>query len=412
MCAKNYDERETAFGGLEMQTQQSKRKNRKRSGWTGCLILFVMTIASVRAASGLTGQPSIKPIVLAYVFPQNDLLQPGAISAKKLTRINYAFANLRDGRIVNGFDSDERNFAVLNALKQQNPSLTVLVSIGGWTWSGNFSDMALTAQSRKVFVQSAVDYLLRYHLDGLDIDWEYPGMTGDGHRFRAEDKKNFTLLLKDLRQAFDLAGRSQHRHLLLTIAAGASSEYLANTEMAQVERYVDTINLMAYDYYEPSSDRIAAHHAPLFTNPSDPKKISADRSVQEFLRAGVPASKLVLGVPFYGHIWGQVAPGGEHGLFQPGVPVPNAFAGYGVVSGDMLNKGFVRYWDPVASAPYLYNATTRTFVSYEDPESLARKCRYVLDRGLAGVMFWDYASDPTGKLLDTMDRSLHLDTSQ
>jgi chitinase len=377
-----------------------------------CLAFLLLTIISSPLAFGLPAQSPGEPIVLAYVFPQNEVLQPGAIDAKKLTRINYAFANLQDGRIVNGFHSDDKNFAYLLSLKQQNPSLKVLVSIGGWTWSGNFSDMALTAQSRKLFIQSAIDYLARYHLDGLDIDWEYPGMTGEGHRFRAEDKRNFTLLLKELRESFDLAGHGQHRHLLLTIAAGASDEYLAHTEMAQVQSNVDTVNLMAYDYYEPSSDKIAAHHAPLFTNPSDPKHISVDHSVQQFLHAGVPASKLVLGVPFYGHVWGNVAAGPDHGLFQPGAPVPDAYAGYGVIAGDMVDKGFVRYWDPVASAPYLYNAKTRTFVTYEDPESLSRKCRYVRDWHLAGIMFWDYASDSTGKLLDTIDSSLDIDGSK
>ena len=76
-------------------------------------------------------------MVIAYVFPQNHVLQPGEIAAQKATRINYAFANLQDGRIVNGFPTDAANFAALNALKQQNPSLTVLVSVGGWLWSGN-----------------------------------------------------------------------------------------------------------------------------------------------------------------------------------------------------------------------------------------------------------------------------------
>ena len=149
-------------------------------------------------------------------------------------------------------------------------------------------------------------------------------------------------------------------------------------------------------------DAITGHHAPLFTNPADPKKISADRSVREYEQAGVPAAKIVLGVPFYGHVWGDVTDV-DRGLFHPGKPVPNAFASYGNISATMLNHGFIRYWDPVASAPYLYNSETKIFVSYEDPESLALKCRYVRDHKLGGVMFWEYAGDPTGALLDTID---------
>jgi chitinase len=349
-------------------------------------------------------EPAAKPVVLAYVFPQNNLIQPGTIDASRLTRINYAFANIQAGRIVNGFSLDDQNFAALLALKKQNSSLTVLVSVGGWAWSGSFSDMVLTSESRALFIESVVDYLERNHLDGLDIDWEYPGMVGAGNRFRSEDKQNFTLLLKELRQSFDREGVRLRRHLLLTIASGASSEYLTHIEMAQIQRYVDTINLMAYDYYEAGSDRLTAHHAPLFTNPADPKKISADRSVREFMEAGASASKLVLGVPFYGHMWGQV-PDRNHGLFQPGEPVPNAFARYGNISSSMLGHGYSRYWDPVASAPWLYNPTTQIFVSYEDPESVALKCHYILDHKLAGVMFWDYAADPTGTLLGVINTS-------
>ncbi|WP_433982858.1 glycosyl hydrolase family 18 protein [Tunturiibacter empetritectus] len=120
-----------------------------------------------------------------------------------MTRINYAFADLQNGKIVEGFAHDAENFAALNALKHANPSLTVLVSIGGWTWSGNFSDMSLTRQRRKIFIESAVQFIEKYELDGLDIDWEYPGMSGDNHRFRPEDKQNYTLLLKELRTRFN-----------------------------------------------------------------------------------------------------------------------------------------------------------------------------------------------------------------
>lgn len=362
---------------------------------------FICSPALLAHARALT----TKPEVVGYVFPQNNLIQPGEIAAEKLTRINYAFANLQGGRIVNGFTADDKNLAALVALKQQNPSLTVLVSVGGWLWSGNFSDMALTRGSRDLFIESAVEFVDRHQLDGLDIDWEYPGQLGAGNHFRAEDKQNYTQLLKDLRRRFDKEEKRLHRRLFLTIAAGASADFLAHTEMGKVQKYVDTVNLMAYDYYEPSSDAVTGHHAPLFTNPADPKKISADRSVREYEQAGVPDAKIVLGVPFYGHVWGEVEDV-DHGLFHPGKPVPNAFAQYGNISATMLNHGFTRYWDPVASVPYLYSPENKIFVSYEDPESLALKCKFVLDHKLRGIMFWDYAGDPTGALLDAIDSAL------
>jgi chitinase len=380
--------------------------NRIRLSIQWLLLLCGLSYSPVSFA-GTTAQTS-KPVIVAYVFQQNNLIQPGQIAAQKLTRINYAFANLQGGHIVNGFTNDDKNLTTLVALKQENPSLTVLISVGGWAWSGNFSDMALTKKSRALFIDSVVDFVDRHNLDGLDIDWEYPGLVGAGNHFRSIDKQNYTLLLKELRKRFNQQQKKLHRQLYITIATGASSEFLAHTEMGKVQKYVDTVNLMAYDYYEPSSDTIAGHHAPLFTNPADPKKISGDRSVREYEQAGVPPAKIVLGVPFYGHMWGQV-PATDHGLFQSGKPVPHSFAQYGNITATMLNNGYTRYWDPIASVPYLYNPEKKIFVSYEDPQSLGLKCRYALNHKLGGIMFWDYAGDPDGVLLDAVDAGLKKD---
>jgi chitinase len=363
-----------------------------------------MPLAASHAKS--VSRKALPPQIIAYIFPRNSALQPSEIAAGKLTRINYAFANIQDGRIVIGSPVDEANFATLVGLKQQNPSLQVLVSVGGWLWSGNFSDAALTKQSRSRFIESVAAFVERYKLDGLDIDWEYPGMTGAGNRFRPEDKRNYTLLLKELRARFDREQRRVGRPLLLSVAAGSSSDFIAHTEMNRVQRYLDTVNLMAYDYYEPGSEKITGNHAPLYTDPADPKRASADQSIQEFEAAGVPPRKIVLGVPFYGHIWGDVAPT-DHGLFQPGAPVPNAFANYGNIVSNMLNNGFTRYWDAAASVPYLYSEQKREFVSYEDTVSLALKCAYVRRKGLAGVMFWEYTGDPTGALLSTINTAFY-----
>jgi chitinase len=365
-------------------------------------ICMPMVAARTKSAT----HKALPPQIIAYIFPRNRALQPSEIAARKLTRINYAFANIQDGRIVTGTSMDEANFRTLVGLKQQNPSLQVLVSVGGWLWSGNFSDMALTKESRSRFIDSVVEFVDRYKLDGLDIDWEYPGMIGAGNRFRPEDQRNYTLLLKELRARFNREQSRLRRTLLLSVAAGASTEFIAHTELGRVARYVDSVNLMAYDYYEPGSEKITGNHAPLYTDPADPKRVSSDRSVEEFEHAGVPAAKLVLGVPFYGHVWGDVGPA-DHGLFQPGAPVPNAFANYGNIVSSMLNSGFTRYWDAAASVPYLYSEQKRQFVSYEDTESLALKCAYVRRKGLAGVMFWDYTGDPTGALLNTINSAFY-----
>jgi len=364
-------------------------------------LAFGLAIPAVHA-----GPPSQRGTqVIAYVFPQNVTLQPGQIDAHSITRINYAFANIQDGRMVIGHPDDPANLALLAGLRKDNPSLAILVSVGGWLWSGDFSDVALTAQSRKIFIQSVVDFIELYLLDGLDIDWEYPGMPGAGHQFRSEDRQNFTTLLKELRARFNREKSRTGRKLLLTIAAGAGDDYLAHTEMAQAQKYLDTVNLMAYDYYEPSSGPLTGHHAPLFTNPADPLKVSADASIKEFEKAGVPASKLVLGVPFYGHMWGDV-PDVSHGLYQSGKSIPNAYAPFSLIDSSLLNQGFTRYWDSSSMVPYLYSTEKHVFISYEDEESLTGKCRYVLAHKLGGIMFWSYFNDSEGKLLKTIDSKL------
>jgi chitinase len=373
--------------------------------WLAILVLSMCFPLHMPAATS----PAHEKQIIAYIFPKDRILSPQEVSAAKLTLINYAFANLQNGQIIEGFAHDAENFAVLNSLKRDNPSLTVVVSVGGWTWSGDFSDIALTKQSRKLFIESAVKFVEKYQLDGLDIDWEYPGMAGDNHRFRPEDKENYTYLLKELRARFDKEQKKLRRHLVTSIATGASTDFLEHTEMAKVQRYVDTVNLMSYDYYVPSWDRTTGHHAPMFTNPADPKKISADRTVHEYESAGVPPEKLVLGVPFYGKSWTQV-PDQNHGLFQPGKEAPNTYLPFNALT-SLQSTGYTRYWDAEASAPYLYNHDTQTFISYEDPESLKKKCEYVINHKLAGVMFWEYSGDSDHTLLDSINAGLQRDTA-
>lgn len=367
---------------------------------------LVLALSALSCTQALCAAPAVPAItrktaargpreIIAYLFPQNRVLAPDEVNARRLTRINYAFANIKDGEIVPGFSHDEENFAILNRLKRVNPSLKVLASVGGWTWSGGFSDAALTSRSRARFISSAVRFIERYKLDGLDIDWEYPGQPGAGNPNRPEDKHNYTLLLAELRQRFDREQTRLGHPLSISIATGASTKFLQHTEMDKVQHYVDTVNLMTYDFYVggPST----GHDAPLFRNPSDPKHVSADRSVTEYEQAGVPAHKIVLGVPFYGRSWGEV-PDKNHGLFQPGKAAKGVHFSYPQLP-NLLATGYVRYWDPAAAAPYLYNPQAKIFITYEDPQSLAAKCKYVTRQKLRGIMFWQYSDDSTGILL-------------
>jgi len=346
-----------------------------------------------------------KPVIIGYLFPRNELIVPSEIAADKLTHINYAFADVRDGHVVEGFTHDAENFRLLADLHRQHPDLRILISVGGWTWSNNFSDAALTAESRRGFVDSAIAFVRRHDLDGVDIDWEYPGLRGNDNVHRQEDRENFTAMMTELRQALDAEGRARNRRYLLTFAAGAFPDFIAHTEMDKVQALVDFVNVMTYDFR--TSDPIAGHHANLYLHPADTKKRSVDGAVRDVIAAGVPPAKLVVGVPFYGRAWTGIEGDGT-GPYQPGSrPTTRIETNYGPLSETLIDRGgFVRMWDSQAQAPYLWNKDTRTFISYDDPESLRLKCAYIRDKGLAGAMFWEYSADKTGVLLDTLFTSL------
>jgi len=360
-------------------------------------LLFATLNVSAQTAALANNLP--KRLVADYGYWSRTQTPPYSsdqIPFQKLTHINHSGVSFDASgglTVPDGFLEPQL------LQKAHAQGIPVLLLLGG-----DFPGLETSTAALPNLIANLKSFIKENAYDGLDIDWEYPGLAGSTQHFRPEDKQNYTRLLKELRTRFDEHEKQLHRPLFLTIATGASPEFLAHTEMDKVQPYVDTVNLMAYDYYEPDSDATTGHHAPLFTNPADPKKISADASVQAYEQAGVPAGKIVLGVPFYGHVWGEV-PALNHGLYQPGKKTKNAWLQYGGVDG-MLKSGFIRYWDPVAKVPYLYNAEKQTFVSYDDPQSLVLKCRYVLEGKLRGVMFWDYESDPTGTLLDAVDAGL------
>ena len=178
---------------------------------------------------------------------------------------------------------DASHLSRLHALKDINPDLKILVSVGGWSWSGNFSDAALTSESRKQFAQSVVDMIREHNLDGIDIDWEYPGQIGAGNVYRPEDKQNFMLLLRDVRRKLeemsDEEGREGVDRYQLTIATGANGAYQENTEMDKAHKYLDFINIMAYDFHG-SWTPTTGHHTNLCESSGDPSGMSALKSVR------------------------------------------------------------------------------------------------------------------------------------
>nr|WP_269836550.1 glycoside hydrolase family 18 protein [Rheinheimera soli] len=345
--------------------------------------------------------------VIGYVFPSDNRLDPDSIAAEKMTHINYAFSTIEHGKLVEGFAFDRDNYMALQRLKKRNPQLKILTSVGGWTWSGAFSEMVLTQSSRQVFIESAVAFVTRHQLDGIDIDWEYPGLAGAGNPHRAEDGRNFTLLLKDLRQALTQLSTQLQRPILLTIASGGFPAYIAKSDIANWHPYLDFINIMAYDFNFPADGAITGHHAALYSNPQDRSGLSADAAVQDHVAAGVPASKLVIGVAFYGRSWFNVTTK-ERGLYQQGYTGETDLGGsyHDLVTKLIDKQGFERHWDPIAKAPWLWHAKRQIFISYDDPESISAKSQYVKQQGLRGIMFWQYNSDHKNELLDSINQSL------
>jgi len=209
------------------------RTNKKN--WVNITLLAIMLVA-LSILPGCTGRVKSEPAEEQIKSPSVDYkiigyvagwvgLDFSTIEAEKLTHINYAFANCVDGEVIFGTDKDLIDDAQLNArdlenlqkLKDINPNLKILISVGGWTWSKNFSDAALTEESREKFARSAVDFLVRYKLDGVDLDWEYPGQIGDGNIFRKEDRENFTLMLKRTRELLDEQSEKEKSKINVTV---------------------------------------------------------------------------------------------------------------------------------------------------------------------------------------------------
>jgi chitinase len=348
-------------------------------------------------------QAQSNKVIIGYVGGFRGLINTAPIQAKKLTHINYAFVDIKNNRAwLHREATDTINFRNLILLKKQNPALKILISIGGWTWSGRFSDAVLTDTSRQRFVASAVAIVKKFDLDGIDIDWEYPSLPGDkGNIYRPEDKHNYTLLFKELRAQLDSLQQQTNKKYLVTTAVGGFKKFVDNTEMGEAQQYLDYINLMTYDY---SGGKIASHHTLLYSSKVYKSENNADAAVTLFEAAGVPANKLVMGIGFYGK--SSILIDGAKGLGDS-VATYSHGVGFTMIKDSILKSpGFKAHRDKHAKADYIYNEGTRQFITYDDEWSVKKKCKYVKRKKLAGAMFWEYNDDLKGYLLDVIDKVL------
>jgi chitinase len=350
--------------------------------------------------------------------------QVSDIPGQKLTHINYAFANIQNGRCVLGdsyADIDKAfagdtwdqgalrgNFGQLRNLKAANPGLRTMISIGGWTWSENFAAAAASDASRKDFASSCVTFMKQYGFDGIDVDWEYP-VSGGLNAGSAADKQNYTALLKEFRTQLSAEEAKDGRSYSLSIAAPAGPSIIPNLESAKIGSILDWMNLMSYDFHG-SWDPITGHNAPMTVGPKDTAAgFSITDAVDSYLKAGFPATKLVLGVPFYGRGWENVGPSNT-GLYQSGTAASVGTWEKGVFDYSDIKANYLptmtRSWDASAQVPYLYDPARRLWISYDDAQSMKIKADYIKATGLGGAMIWEITGDRSQELLDTLVSNL------
>lgn len=378
-------------------------------------------------------------------FFEKNLITSGDI--KHLTELDYAFSTVSpDGQCASAdtwadyqrpFAADESvngqadqpdqalkgNLNQLRELKAAYPKLKIVMSIGGWSWSGQFSQLAATAAGRQKFVSSCVDQYLKGDIpglpagaaagifDGFAVDWEYPGEPGNGNPYGPQDTPDYTALMTEFRhQLSGLSRQTGAGHYLLTANTSANPAFAAKLELRKVAKVVDWFNVMTFDYHGswentgPTDFSSALHQDPADPNPAN-NRFTVDQAVKYYESQGVRAGQIGLAIPYYAHEWTGVAPGPNgDGLFQPATAGVATTPDYNQV----LTAPGQTYWDPAADEPYKYDPATGTFASYDDPASVRIKGQYIRQQGLRGTFVWSLDGDTAdGSLTAALGESLN-----
>lgn len=292
------------------------------------------------------------------------------------------------------------NIAMLHLLKKINPRLKILLSIGGWTFSEYFSRVAADPVLRKNFARNCVSMCRKYKFDGIDIDWEFPGLAQ--HNGKPHDKYNFTLLLKDIREKFDKL-RARGTSLLLTIAVPVGPKHLRKMQVDKIHKYVDWINLMTYHFHGPqeSEDKVTNHHSALKAPKVGDRRLCIEEVVKYFLKKGVPAKKLLVGLPLYGISYKNVKPRPKGEYLYAKFNGAGKIRSFSKIKRELIHSGsYKQGWDVNAQSAYLFSPLQKEFISWDNERSIALKCNYVKQRGLGGVMIWHTQFD--AKTFDVM----------
>ncbi|KAL2502514.1 Glycosyl hydrolase family protein with chitinase insertion domain [Forsythia ovata] len=321
-----------------------------------------------------------------YWFPQSGFAASD-IDSSLFTHLFCAFADL-DPQTYQLTISSANNASFAQFTKTvvlKNPSVKTLLSIGGGSADKTvFSSMAAQSTSRKAFIDSSIKLARSYGFSGLDLDWEYPQA--------ASDMVNLGSLLKEWRTAVAAEATTSGK-VALTLTAAV---YLAPTlndlkyPVQSINSNLDWINVMAYDFYDPSWYKFTNSHAALY-DPSG--QVSGSYGVGAWSQAGVNAKKLVLGLPFYGYAW-RLVNANNHGLLAPAS---------GPASADNGAMGYRQIKNFIAQnkAPIVYNSTIvtnycyagTTWIGYDDSQSINDKVLYAKQKGLLGYFAWHVGVD-------------------
>lgn len=349
-------------------------------------LLLTLVVAALFNSKTLYSQTTEKPmVVIAYYMGDGTDIE--LYNTGQLTHIIYSFLHLKENKLVVDNANDSMAITKLVSLKKTDPALKIILSLGGWGGCPTCTDVFNSETGRKEFALSVLQLLQTYHADGLDLDWEYPAIASNpGYKYMPEDRTNFTLLIKLLRQTFGNAYE-------LSFAAGGFEEFLIKSvEWEKVMPELDYVNMMTYDLVNGYSKR-TGHLTSLYPTPDQFE--STDYAIRYLDSIGVPMQKVVIGLAFYARLFSDVGPE-NNGLYQSG-----KFSGYMIYKDFDVQlgpeSGFTQYWDDIAKAPYAYNPATRTFATYDNKESVIQKVRYVKNKKLGGVMFWELGGDKKSK---------------
>ena len=282
---------------------------------------------------------------------------------------------------------------ISSIMRAHNYGIRVVLSVQGYASGGtNFSRAASTDKGRKKLAENMLELVKKYHMDGIDIDWEYPGY-GTGVS-TSVDRRNYTLFIKQLKETFN----NESEKYIVTAAIPGGPYLPERFDLAEVSKYLDYIHIMTYDMQAGGR---CTHHSALYPSNGTAGGCSVSESVDYYVRQGVPESKCVVGIAFYGRGCTGTALGGS-GSGYKAITYTKIYDKYL----SRLNHGVKVYFDEVAQASYLIDTANNYFIGYDNEQAIMAKCKYAKDNHLGGVMIWELGEDETNTLIQAVKKGM------